>query len=241
MDRFFVWDQDQEFVERFFAEVLFNHIALELNVELNINAETKLDYISNQLFTQRRVLSELCRASEGNARDFLVLFGKSHSKYRQQSSHQKIGLEDVHSASIDLYRSDKYSNISSEKPLEDFLDYLVHSIIKEKKSRTFMVPYQSRNHPLLARLFSARILHPLNVEWSHPHLPGERYSLVTMDYGTYASFKGTTSEPSQQVFFPIDDPKTDELDLVPIDDRRSIRRLVVEKIYSTIIGQKCQV
>ena len=44
-----------------------------------------------------------------------------------------------------------------------------------------MVPYQSRNHPLLARLFSARILHPLNVEWSHPHIPGERYSLITME------------------------------------------------------------
>ena len=124
-------------------------------------------------------------ASEGNARDFLILFAKAHAKYRQQTSRQKIGLEDVHTAAIDLYRGDKYMNISSEKPLEDFLEDLVHSIIKEKHARTFMVPYQSRNHPLLARLFSARILHPLNVEWSHPHNPGERYSLITMDYGTY--------------------------------------------------------
>ena len=62
-----------------------------------------------------------------------------------------------------------------------------------------MVPYQSRNHPLLSRLFfSARILHPLNVEWSHPHNPGERYGLITMDYGTYASFRGTKSVSLRQ-------------------------------------------
>ncbi len=229
MDRFFVWDQDENFVESFFAEVLYNHLALEYDADFNIGTDDKLDIINNQLFTQHRVLSELCRASEGNARDFLVLFGKAYTKYRQQTSHQKIGLEEVHTAAIDLYRSDKYSNISSEKPLEDFLDHLVNSIIKEKKSRTFMIPYQSINHPILERLFSARILHPLNVEWSRPHLPGERYSLVTMDYGTYASFKGTRSEPHQEVFWDVNNPKSEELELVPIDDRRSIRQVVVEK------------
>ncbi|MBU4273174.1 MAG: hypothetical protein KKA28_15040 [Planctomycetes bacterium] len=230
MDRFFVWDEDQEFVERFFAEVLFNHLTIDLSMYLDMIANDKWDIILNQIFTQRRVLSELCRACEGNARDFLVLFGKAYAIFRQQTSHQKIGLDDVHVAAIDLYQGDKYSNISSEKPLEDFLDHLVHSIIKDKKSRTFMVPYQSRNHPLLSRLFSARILHPLNVEWSHPHNPGERYGLITMDYGTYASFRGTKSEPDQKVFWPTDDPETaTKDDLVPLDDRRSIRRIVVDK------------
>ncbi len=230
MDRFFVWDQDEEFVERFFAEVLFNHLVLELDTAQECQPDEKANIVSNQLFTQRRVLSELCRACEGNARDFLVLFGKAHARYRQQTAHQKVGLEDVHSAAIDLYRGDKYANISTEKPLEDFLEYLVHSIIKEKRARTFMVPYQSRNHPLLARLFSARILHPLNVEWSHPHVPGERYSLITMDYGTYASFRGTKSEPDQKLFWGQEGQGVEKADdLVPFDDRRSIRRIVVEK------------
>lgn len=229
MDRFFVWDQDQEFVEQFFAEVLFNHLALELDVSLDLPPNQKCEMILNQIFTQRKVLSELCRASEGNARDFLVLFGKAHKSYRQQSQHQKIGFKDIHQAAIELYRGDKYANISTEKALEDFLDHLVHSVIKEKKSRTFMVPFQSREHPLLLRLFSARILHPLNVEWSHPHNPGERYTLITMDYGTYVSFRGTESEPDQYVFWPSDHMNEERPDLVPMDDRRSIRRIVVEK------------
>ena len=230
MDRFFVWDEDNAFVETFFAEVLFNHLAIDMPVDITLDAERKHDAILN-LFTQRHVLSELCRASEGNARDFLVLFGKAYAKFRQEGSREKIGLTDIYAASTDLYQGDKYSNISSEKPLEDFLDHLVHTIIKDKKSRTFMVPYQSYNHPLLSRLFSARILHPLSVEWSpHPHIPGERYRLITMDYGTYVSFKGTKSEPEQRVFWPCDDAEAGiREDLVPVDDRRSIRRIIVEK------------
>lgn len=227
MDRYFVWDQDEKFVEQFFAEVLYNHLALELNLPLDRPAEEKIQFLLNLMFTQRRVLSDLCRASEGNARDFLVLCGKAHTRFRQQTGHQKIGLEDVNAASIELYRGDKYSNISTEKPLEDFLNHLVHSIIRDKRSRTFMVRHETRLHPLLCRLYSARILHPLDIEWSHPHEPGERYSLITMDYGTYVSFRGTKFEPEQSTFWSINDPRADELELVPIDDRRSIRRIVV--------------
>lgn len=229
MDRFFVWDQDQDFVERFFTGVLYNHLALELDFDVDISPEMKSTVVLNDLFTQRPVLSQLCRASEGNSRDFLVLFGKAHAKFRQQTAHQKIGVEDVHAAAIELYRGDKYSNISTERPLEEFLDHLVNSVIREKRSRTFMVPYQVRLHPLLNRLYSARILHLLDVEWSHPDKPGERYSLITMDYGTFAAFRGTQNEPEQKTFWPIEHPKAEELDLVPLDDRRSIRRIVVEK------------
>jgi hypothetical protein len=51
-----------------------------------------------------------------------------------------------------------------------------------------------------------------------------------MDFGAYASFSGTKSEPDQRVFWPRDDSKSpDADDLVPFDDRRSIRRIVVEK------------
>ena len=227
MDRYFVWDQDEKFVEQFFAEVLYNHLAIELNLDLDLDPQAKADYLLNLLFTRRQVLSELCRASEGNARDFLVLSGKAFTRFRQQTGHQKIGLEEIKTASIELYRADKLSNISTEKPLEDFLSYLMHSVIREKRSRTFMVQHGNRFHPLLSRLYSARILHPLEVEWSHPDRPGERFSLITMDYGAYVSLRGTGSEPEQNAFWPNDDPRAVELDLVPLDDRRSIRRIVV--------------
>ena len=226
MDRYFVWDQDQQFVQRFFAEVIYNHLAVELGLGLDIKTEGKYQFVLNSLFTQERVLVEMCRAAEGNARDLLVLFAKAHARFCQQTTHQRIGLDDVHSASTELYRGDKYSNISTEQHLERFLEHLIDSVIKEKKSRTFMVPFHLRNHPLLQRLYSARILHLLDVEWAHPDRPGERYSLVTMDYGTYVSFRGTRNEPDQQVFWELR-PSQPDVDLVPLDDRRSIRRIVV--------------
>jgi hypothetical protein len=236
MDRYFVWDQHEAFVERFFAEVVFNHLAVEVELPFDTPSEVKAEYIINQLFTQRKVFSEMCRASEGNTRDLLVLLGKAHNRFIQQVGHQKIGLEDVYAAASDLYRADKLSNLTTEKSLEEFLDYLVNDIIRERRSRTFMVPYASRSHPLLTRLFSARLLHPLEIEWSHPDRPGERYSLITMDYGTYAAFKGTKNEPLQGVLFDRSLPQPDVTDLVPLDDRRSIRRIVVgedvlEKFY----------
>src|SRR3972149_4594903 len=79
-----------------------------------------------------------------------------------------------------------------------------------------------------SRLVASAVLRT-NLEWSHPDRPGERYNLVTMDYGTYASFKGTANEPEQQLFWETSHPRTDELDLVPLDDRRSIRRIVLEE------------
>jgi hypothetical protein len=229
MDRYFVWDQDKLFVEHFFAEVIYNHLALELDLDLNASADQKHQYVLNQLFTQERVYTEMCRAAEGNARDILVVFAKAHGHFCQQQTHQRIGLDDVHNASVELYRGDKYSNIATEKHLEDFLDHLISSVIKEKKSRTFMVPFQQRNHPLLQRLYSARILHLLNVEWSHPDRPGERYSLVTMDYGTYVSFRGTRNEPEQKLFWSNDEAPPGDPEIVPLDDRRSIRRIIVSE------------
>jgi hypothetical protein len=50
-----------------------------------------------------------------------------------------------------------------------------------------------------------------------------------MDYGTYVTLRGTKAEPEQNVFWSIDDPRAQELELVPIDDRRSIRRIVLEE------------
>lgn len=77
MDRFFVWDKHSDFVEKFFAEVLYNHLAIELNYNLDATRDEKVSCISEDLFTQKHALSELCRSSEGNARDYLAIFGRA--------------------------------------------------------------------------------------------------------------------------------------------------------------------
>jgi hypothetical protein len=230
MDSHFVWDLDKVFVENFFAELLYNHLAIELALSFELNKEAKVRAVRTDLFTQDRTFSELCRASEGNSRDFVVVFGRAHSDFLKQTR-ERVGLPDVHKSAIAWYREDKATGIAAEPHLVKFMEYAVADVISKRHSRTFMVPYQQIDHPILRRLFSARILHPLNTEWSHPDRPGERYSLITVDYGTYAAFKGTKNEPDDAAFWPDDatkdHPKPD--DLVPLDDRRSIRRIVITK------------
>ncbi len=230
MDSHFVWDEKNDSVEQFFAVLLYNHIALELDVSIEETDAAKAGAIKRDLFTQDRAFSELCRASEGNARDFLVMFGRAHSDFRKQTSRERVGLPDVQRAAINWYREDKLASIATEGGLEEFLQYLIDDVISKKRSRAFMVPATSVHHPLLRRLFAARLLHPLTIEWSHPDKPGERYNLVSIDYGTYASFKGTKNEPFEEVLWPEARASDVALppDLVPLkNDRRSIRRIVI--------------
>jgi len=229
MDIHFVWAENAQYVEDFFATLLYNHLALEVDLSVELPPPAKIAAIRNSLFTQDRAFSELCRASEGNARDFLVMFGQAYSDFRRQRDHERIGIPDIQRAAISWYREDKLANIATEAGLEGFLKYLIDEVISRKRARAFMVPVQAIQHPLLRRLFSARILHPLRVEWSHPDRPGERYSLVMIDYGTYASFKGTKNEPNESLFWEPTEQNTQLFDdLVPLkNDRRSIRRIVV--------------
>lgn len=230
MDRHFVWDENEEFVKEFFAGLLFNHLALEMDISSdNIQPQGKMDIIFRDLFTQDRAFSELSKASEGNARDFLVMFGRAHADFRKQTNRDRIGIQEVQRAAIAWFREDKLTNISSEHGIEGFLQHLIDNVISKKRSRAFMVLTSAMQHPLLRRLFAGRILHPLNADYSHPDKPGERYGIISIDYGTYASFKGTQNEPQKNLFWD-NDAQQRELpeDLVPLsDDRRSVRRIIV--------------
>ena len=74
--------------------------------------------------------------------------------------------------------------------------------------------------------------------YSHQDRPGERYELFTVDYGAYVRFEGTKNEPYQTVM-----PLTEELPslaeaerafMVPLDDKRSIRRIVFDPDVLTV-------
>jgi hypothetical protein len=229
MDRHFVWDEDSVFVENFFAGVLYNHLAVELRWDLALTPSEKRGLVVSTCFTQENVLTELCRACEGNARDFLILFGYALTAFcnHEPKQRHRIGIPDVNRAAADLYRQDKAAGVSAEPHLDQFLSHLVEDVIRNKKSRSFMVPYRLRQHPLLRRLYSARLLHLQEREWSHPSNPGERYSIVTMDYGSYVTLKGTKQEVSPVLYTNTADGSSGDEDLVPVDDRRSIRRIVI--------------
>lgn len=231
LDTYFVWEEDKPGVQLFFGQVIYNHLAESLDWDLEISPEDKLQMVQKTFFTQEDGFVQLCRAAEGNCRDLLNVFRLSYSEFRRDTYSKRIGIYHIRTAAEGWYRQDKLRNIVGEGQLEDFLNYLVQDVIRNRKSKTFMVSYRDIGNTLLARLFTARLLHLLRTTWSHPDKPGEPYHLVTMDYGCYLALQGTRAEPDQRVFYFLSDKKekSEFDDLVPLDDRRSIRRIVLSR------------
>lgn len=225
LDYYFVWEEEEDQAEEFFSQVLYNHLAQDLGLDTTVGAANKRSWILQNIFTQQRAFSELCRAAEGNCRDFLNIFRTAFFRFYRDRDAQQIGVPHVTGGAEEWFRSEKLRSISNEGHLEQFLNHLIQHVIRGRRTKTFMVHYRDISNPLLTRLFGARLLHPLRTVWKHPDLPGEPYHLVTMDYGCYVALRNTNTGPDETLFYQPDETKYD--DLVPLDDRRSIRRVVV--------------
>jgi hypothetical protein len=235
LDSYFLWDENRDQVVLFFSQVLYNHIGETLHWDLTKLPDEKAKAVTSFLFTQEKCLQELVRASEGNARDLLNIVRLAYSEFRRGQG-EKISMDHVTTASKTWYRTAKLSNVSPQNRDEEFLNFLIQDIIKtKKKSRAFMVSYQDARHPLLVRLLNLRLLHRMRTTWTHPDRPGEPYHIFVIDYGCYADLKGTRSEPDQQIFLnlgtetPSNPAITETLEIVPLQDRRSIRRIVLPR------------
>ncbi len=227
MDKYFVWEEDDERAERFFGQVLYNHLAADLSLPLGAPPDLKRSQIVQTFFTQEKAFSEVCRAAEGNCRDLLNVFRSAYTAFLKDGAADRMGVNHVKKGAEEWFRTEKILSISQEPHLEKFLNYLIQHVIRDRRTKTMMIHYSDVNHPVLVRLFTSRLLHPLRTVWKHPDKPGEPYHLVTMDYGCYVALKNTKSAPEERLFFTLDDVSFD--DLVPLDDRRSIRRVVVDR------------
>jgi hypothetical protein len=234
LDSYFLWDEDRDGVMTFFSQVLYNHLGEILGWPLTRSAVDKRNHIISFFFTQERCLQELVRASEGNCRDLLNILRLAYSEFRRGSG-ARIGIDHVSTAARTWYRDAKLANLSQGTRDEEFLNFLIQDVIKNKKSRSFMVSYQDAGHPMLVRLLNLRLLHRMRTTWSHPDRPGEPYHIFTIDYGCYADLKGTRSEPRQEVFFFAKELESERFssiesqEVVPLPDRRSIRRIVLSR------------
>ena len=55
--------------------------------------------------------------------------------------------------------------------------------------------------------------------------PGVRYNIFTLDYGTYVDLLGTSRQPMIAFLNEGSEPNL----VVPFDDKRSIRRIILDK------------
>jgi hypothetical protein len=241
MDQYLVYDEKREFVTSFFAQLLYNHLGVNLGWNLSASPEEKTDCVVRQLFTQQKAFVELVRAAEGNCRDFLCIFSRAYfDEFRQSSSSYAISIPNVVRAASSWFDTEKAANVYAEKITRETLAYLINHVLKGYKSRTFLVESSKAENPRLVRLLNERVLHRLSGTYSHPDKPGVRHDLFTVDYGAYARLRGTKDEIQEQMFWEqehLDSLSAEQRSLlVPVDDKRSIRRITFDPDDLSVTG-----
>jgi hypothetical protein len=232
LDSYLIYDVKREHVIEFFGHVLYNHLGAELCWPLEISLGEKQLKVET-LFTQSAAFQELVRAAEGNCRDFLCIFSRAYfDGFLNVSSAKKISIKNIETSAAGWFESAKRINIKNEDKVQKALNHIFEKVIKGYKSRTFMIETEKTEHPIILRLLNERILHKLNILYSHKDRPGIRYDLFSLDFGAYVKFKGTDIEPYD--LFWVENKELENLNedevkyMVPFDDHRSIRRIVLD-------------
>ena len=101
----------------------------------------------------------------------------------------------------------------------------MEEVIGNRKARSFLLPRELGNHPVIQRLFDLRILHLVQRGYADKDKPGVRYNIYTLDYGTYVDLMNTSKRPD--LGFSIETEGDANDFIVPFDDKRSIRRIVL--------------
>jgi hypothetical protein len=223
LDDYYVFDRNPDQVTSVYADMVFLH----LNSELPIGylAETygvaSGAQLASRLFTERDTFKELARASEGVVRDLINIFTNAYFNARRRGS-SKIDRKAILEAARQWFEQDKSQYLDEQ--MWNVLRRIVDEVIGKRKARSFLIARELERHPVVQKLFDARVLHPVQKGYADKDKPGVRYNIYTLDYGTYVDLIGTSKEP--QIEFLADNGP--EL-IVPFDDKRSIRRIILEE------------
>jgi hypothetical protein len=228
IDDYYVYDRNPDAITDSFGDMLVKHLANELPAgylaSLGINDGKGL---ASKLFTERKVFQELVRASEGVARDLINIFSKAYF-VAHRKGRDKIERNAVLEAARQWFEQDKERNLDDE--LRAVLRRITDEVIGNRRARSFLLPRELSTHRLIHRLFDLRVLHLVQRGYADKDKPGVRYNIYTLDYGTYVDLMNTTRRPEAGFEFAesADDPSEY---IVPFDDKRSIRRIILTKDY----------
>lgn len=223
IDDYFVYDRSPEAVTTAFADILFLHLRSELDegyLEARHRISSGAD-LASRMFTERAVFEELVRAAEGVARDMINIFMTAFfdAGRRDRAS---IDKKAVVESARQWFEKDKAANLDGE--LQDVLRRIVDEVIGHRRARSFLIPRELEAHRIIRRLFDARVLHLMQRGYADKDNPGVRYNIYTLDYGTYVDLLNTKKQPQVELI-TADDPDNELV--VPFDDKRSIRRIVL--------------
>ena len=224
LDDYYVYDRNPEAITSAYADMLVRHLNAELPdnyLQNKYKISTGMD-LGSKLFTGKDTLMELARASEGVVRDLINIFTKAffdaHKRGRDNVDRRAL----IEAARL-WFEQDKSQQLDDK--LHAVLQKIVEEVIGKRKGRSFLLPRELERHPMVKRLFDARVLHHMARGYADKDNPGIRYNIYTLDYGTYVNLLNTSREPVIDLDVEIG---SDEF-IVPFDDKRSIRRIILTK------------
>ena len=230
LDDYYVFDRNPEQITDAYADMVLRHLAAELpegyladNYRVRSGAE-----LASRMFTERATFAELARASEGVVRDLINIFTNAyfHATRRGRDSIDRKAVVD---AARQWFEQDKARYLDED--LQGVLRRIVDEVIGARKARSFLLPRELEKHPSVQRLFDARVLHQMQRGYADKDNPGVRYNIYSLDYGTYVDLLGTSKQP--ELNLQEHDEETLEF-VVPYDDKRSIRRIILsEEVLTT--------
>lgn len=224
LDDYFVFDRNPEYVTETYADVLLKHLNSELPdgylaEKFGVASGRQL---ASRLFTERSIFAELARASEGVMRDLINIFTRAFFN-AQRRGRDSIDKRAVLDSAQQWFEQDKASYLDDQ--LQEILRRIVHEVIGKRRARSFLLPRQLEKHPNIQRLFDARVLHHMQRGYADKDNPGVRYNIYAIDYGAYVDLIGTSNEPE----LGLEANRTEPDLVVPFDDKRSIRRIILDK------------
>ena len=167
---------------------------------------------------------ELVRASEGVVRDLINIFTLAFFNARRRGR-SNIDRQAIIEAARQWFEQDKAQHLDEQ--LQAILRRIVDDVIGKRRARSFLLPRNLERHPIIQKLFDSRVLHHMQRGYADKDNPGIRYNIYTLDYGTYVDLIGTSKQPQLELL-----PQAPANDLiVPFDDKRSIRRIVLSEQF----------
>jgi hypothetical protein len=225
LDDYFVFDRNPEHITTFMADIVFKHLSSNLPENY---LETKYgissgDELSSRMFTQRPTFKELVRASEGVIRDLINIFTSAYFDC-QRRGRTNIDLKAIEQAARSWFETDKEQNLDGN--LRKILQSIVDNVIGQRQARSFLVERDLEKHSVIQQLADSRIIHLVKRGYADKDNPGRRYSIYTLDYGTYVDLIHTSKQPELDMI-ESSDGVVDSERIVPFDDKRSIRRIIL--------------
>ncbi|MGB6230950.1 MAG: hypothetical protein WBF53_12595 [Litorimonas sp.] len=133
LDDYFVYDVNAETATEFFRDLLFKHMTAFAG-ERGLNEKNGAEVVS-AIFSQDRFFSELVRASEGVARDFINILQLAAMRADQS----KITMHEVRTASKDCFERDKQRSLDTRPRARALLDWIRDSVIENRRARAFLL------------------------------------------------------------------------------------------------------